>query len=84
MRETNSVAQIQASLLGKGNCLSAQKEALDEVIACLRVRKTPVSNKSIILQIVARLTDETDVHRQETLRVLLQLVVGYTPDDAGF
>lgn len=49
MRETNSVAQIQASLLGKGNCLSAQKEALDDVMACLRARETPVSNRGLTL-----------------------------------
>ena len=53
-------------------------------MGCLLARGMPVSNKSIILQIMARLTDETDMYRQETLRVLLQLVVGYTPDDAGF
>ena len=48
--------------------LQCTEEALDDVIGCL----------------LALQTDESDVHRQETLRVLLQLVVGYTPDDAGF
>ena len=56
---------------------------MDDVIRCLLARGTPLSNKSITLQIIARLTDETDVHRQETLRVLLQLIMGYTLDDPG-
>ena len=83
MRETNSVAHIQACLLGNGNRFTTQKEALDDVIRSIMVQGRPVSNKTIMLQIMARLTEETDVQRQETLRVLLQLVVGYTPDDPG-
>ena len=32
MRETNSVAHIQACILGKGKCFAAQKELMDDVI----------------------------------------------------
>lgn len=83
MRNTNSVAHIQACLLGTGSRFESQKEMLDDIIRTLLADGVPVSNKTTIMQIMRRITDETDDGRQETLRVLLELVVGYTPDDPG-
>ena len=79
MRNTSSVAHIQDCLLGSGSRFELQKETLDDLLA----DGVPVSNKTIIMQIMRKITDEKDGVRQNTLRVLLELVVGYTPDDPG-
>jgi len=79
MRNTNSVAHIQDCLLGSGSRFESQKETLDDLLA----DGVPVSNKTIIMQIMRKITDEKDGVRQNTLRVLLELVVGYTPHDPG-
>ncbi|QZY93014.1 MULTISPECIES: biofilm development regulator YmgB/AriR family protein [Pantoea] len=83
MRNTNSVAHIQAYLSGTGNRFKSEKETLDDIIRTILAEGVPISNKTIIMQIMRQITDETDGSRQETLRILLQLVVGYTPDDPG-
>lgn len=83
MRNTNSVAHIQACLLGSGSRFRSQKETLDDIVRTLLADGVQVSNKTIIMQIMRQITDETDGGRQDALRVLLELVVGYTPDDPG-
>ena len=83
MRETNTVAHIQAYLLVKGDRYALQKEALDEMVRSFINWGTPVNNKTLMRHIMNQLMAENNAERQETLRVLLQLVVGYTPDDPG-
>ncbi|MBK0089914.1 MULTISPECIES: biofilm development regulator YmgB/AriR family protein [Erwiniaceae] len=83
MRETNTVAHIQACLMVKGDRYALQKEALDNMIRSLIYIGVPVNNRTIMRRIMNQLLVETNAERQETLRVLLQLVVRFTPDDPG-
>ncbi|WP_394542039.1 biofilm development regulator YmgB/AriR family protein [Pantoea sp. SGAir0418] len=66
---------------GSGNRFKSEKETLDDIIRTILAEGVPISNKTVIMQIMRQITDETDGSRQETLRILLQLVVGYMPDD---
>ncbi|MDF7630335.1 biofilm development regulator YmgB/AriR family protein [Pantoea sp. Taur] len=83
MRETNTVAHIQACLMVKGDRYALQKETLDDIIHNLIYIGAPVNNKTIMRHIMNQLMVENNAERQEILRVLLQLIVGYTPDDPG-
>lgn len=82
MADTSSVAQIQAFFQSTGIRFISQKEALDEVIRGILALGEPVNNKTIIIGLMSRLAEETDLDRVEAMRDLLQLVVG-TPDDYG-
>lgn len=81
MEETSSVAQIQALLQSTGIRFVSQKVVLDDVIRSILALGEPVNNKTIIIGLMSRLAEETDLDRVEAMRDLLQLVVGYTPDD---
>ncbi|MDF7649919.1 hypothetical protein F3J38_20615 [Pantoea sp. Acro-805] len=83
MRETNTVANIQAYLLVKGDRYALQKEALDEMVHSLINWGTPVNNKTLMRHIMNQLMAENNAEKQETLRVLLQLVVGYNRNGPG-
>ncbi len=67
----------------KGDRYALQKETLDDIIHNLIYIGAPVNNKTIMRHIMNQLMVETNAERQEILRVLLQLIVGYTPDDPG-
>jgi len=67
----------------KGDRYALQKEVLDDMIRSLINRGASVNNKTIIRNIINQLMVDNNAERQETLRVLLQFVVGYTPDDPG-
>lgn len=60
-----------------------QLKITQSVIRSIMVQGKPVSHKTILLQLITRLTDGTDLQKQERLRVLLQQVVGSAPDDPG-
>lgn len=64
-----------------GNSETNEMEVLGHLIAEILHSGMPVSNKSIIAALIARLEQEADVVQLDVYRHLLELVVHQTPDD---
>lgn len=53
------------------------------MVRSLIYRGAPVNNKFLMRHIINQFMGENNAERQDTLRVRLQLVVGYMSDDPG-
>lgn len=65
-----------------GEALTEEAVVLDTVIRALMASEGRVSNKSIILSLIMALESTHDEAKAAILRKTLEIVVGYTPDDA--
>lgn len=78
---------ISTDFVSYFNCgsvhLKSETEILGSVIRTLIADKKSVTNKNIIMHLIAELESTQDRALQECLRSALQIVVGRTPDDAG-
>ncbi len=60
---------------------SNEMEVFGQIIAEILHAGVPVTNKSIIASLIARLEMESDVIQLDIYRHLLEMVVNKTPDD---
>lgn len=74
--------ELAAHFRDAGKVLSDEAMVLDNVIRTLLATEGRVSNKSIILCLVMALESTHDQAEADVLRRTLEIVVGYTPDDA--
>ncbi|QNQ20891.1 histidine kinase [Kosakonia sp. SMBL-WEM22] len=65
---------------GNLHALDAE-QVISEITFTLQEAKTVVTNKDLILALIARLGSETDVNRNDILRNALEMIVLRTPDD---
>lgn len=66
-----------------GDQLASETELLGSIIRNIVADQGRVTNKAIILYLIAQLETTTDVVRLDVLRKTLEIVVGRTPDDVG-
>jgi len=66
-----------------GDQLASETELLGGIIRNIVADQGRVTNKAIILYLIAELETTSDVVRLDILRKTLEIVVGRTPDDAG-
>jgi len=66
-----------------GDELAQETELLGAVIRDIVADQGRVTNKAIILYLIAELESTSDTVRLDVVRKTLELVVGRTPDDAG-
>lgn len=75
-------SELAAHFRDAGKTLTDEAAVLDNVIRTVLAREGRVSNKSIILCLVMALESTRDEAEADILRRTLEIVVGYTPDDA--
>lgn len=77
-------AEIVQHFRNAGSKLTAESAILSTVIHEIIAKDLKVTNKAIILHLIALLDCTTDLAEQDVLRKMLEIVVGRTPDDEGF
>lgn len=69
------------ALHGNLHTFDAEQQIISELTSALQGVNTVVTNKDLILALVALLETETDVIRNDILRNALEMIVHRTPDD---
>lgn len=64
-----------------GERLAEETEMLGLAVRSLIAKGIPITNKAIILQLIAEIEQTQSVARMNVLRQTLDIVVGRTPDD---
>lgn len=83
MQHSSSDYSIIDYFRGQGDLLETETELLGAVIRDIVADQGRVTNKAIILYLIAELECTSDVVRLDVLRKTLEIVVGRTPDDSG-
>ncbi|MBW1214509.1 biofilm/acid-resistance regulator YmgB/AriR (plasmid) [Pantoea allii] len=83
MQQSTSDLAIIEFFRSEGEHLAQETELLGRVIRNIVSDEKRVTNKAIILYLIAELECTDDEFRIELLRRTLEIVVGRTPDDAG-
>lgn len=74
--------ELAAHFRDAGHALSDESQVLDGVIRSILATEGRVTNKSIILYLIMALESTSGSAEADVLRRTLEIVVGYTPDDA--
>ncbi|KGL58212.1 biofilm/acid-resistance regulator YmgB/AriR [Pantoea ananatis] len=83
MQQSTSDLAIIEFFRSEGEHLAQETELLGRVIRNIVSDEKRVTNKAIILYLIAELESTDDEFHIELLRKTLEIVVGRTPDDAG-
>lgn len=75
------MAISEHALHGNLHTFDAEQQIISELTSALQGVNTVVTNKDLILALVALLETETDVIRNDILRNALEMIVHRTPDD---
>ncbi|WP_337010945.1 biofilm/acid-resistance regulator YmgB/AriR [Pantoea sp. AS142] len=84
MQHSSSDLSIIEYFRSEGDLLAPETELLGAIIRDIVADEGRVTNKSIILYLIAELEGTSDVVKIDVLRKTLEIVVGRTPDDTGF
>ncbi|WP_243077797.1 biofilm development regulator YmgB/AriR family protein [Pantoea sp. MQR6] len=84
MQHSTIINNSSASLSDSGDRYSPETQLLNAIVERVEMANGHVSNKAIILFIIAELESSSDHVKQDLLRTLLERVVSKTPDDHGF
>lgn len=84
MQHSSSDSTIIDYFRSEDDLLAPETELLGGVIRDIVADQGRVTNKAIILYLIAELECTSDVVRMDVLRKTLEIVVGRTPDDTGF
>lgn len=82
MQQNSSEKEIVSFFKNAGDQLAQESEVLGAVIRNILADERKVTNKAIILYLIAEMESTTDVVHLDVLRSTLEIVVGRTPDDA--
>ncbi|UYU33456.1 biofilm/acid-resistance regulator YmgB/AriR [Siccibacter colletis] len=82
MQQNSSEKEIVSFFKSAGDQLAQESEVLGAVIRNILADERKVTNKAIILYLIAEMESTTDVVHLDVLRSTLEIVVGRTPDDA--
>lgn len=82
MQQHDSIeSQINTYFQNSGELMSGESDVLDEITAELTATQGSVTNKAIILKLLAKMETETDVVQLDIYRGALEEIVHRTPDD---
>lgn len=84
MQPATIESEIVQHFRNAGTKLSAETAVLGAVVHQIIAQGQRVTNKAIILHLIAELDCTSDPLEQNVLRNTLEVVVGRTPDDEGF
>lgn len=83
MQRSSSDSSLIEYFRSAGDQLASETELLGGVIRNIVADQGRVTNKAIILYLIAELESTSDVVKLDVLRKTLEIVVGRTPDDIG-
>lgn len=81
MQQVYSELSVLDFFRNAGEPLAQETALLGLVIKKIVAASSEVSNKTMIIQLIAELDQSTDEAHNEVIRNTLELVVSYTPDD---
>lgn len=84
MQPSTIESEISKHFHNAGAHYSAESALLGTLIHKIAAQGKRITNKVIILHLIAELDATTDPTAQNLLRNTLEIVVGNTPDDGGF
>jgi len=74
--------ELAAHFRDSAHSLNEESRVLDNVVRSILATEGRITNKSIILCLIMALETTADNTEADILRRTLEIVVGYTPDDA--
>lgn len=81
MRQHTAQADLINFFHSAGQRLTEETEMLGQAVRKLIAKGIPVTNKAIILQLIAEIENTQSAQRLDVIRQTLEIVVGRTPDD---
>ncbi|QUG75695.1 transcriptional regulator [Erwinia sp. E602] len=81
MQQVYSELSVLNFFRNAGESLAQETALLGLVIKKIVAASSEVSNKTVIIQLIAELDQSIDEAYNEVIRNTLELVVSYTPDD---
>lgn len=83
MQQNASGTDIQTYLQDAGDLYAQEKEVIGTIVKAVLADRGRVTNKAIIMYLIAELESTNDAVQLDVLRNCLEIVVGRTPDDEG-
>lgn len=83
MQQNTSELDLQSYLQSTGDLYAQEKEVIGIIVKAVLADRGKVTNKAIIMYLIAELESTTDAEQLDVLRNCLEIVVGRTPDDEG-
>ncbi|MCQ8230257.1 MULTISPECIES: biofilm development regulator YmgB/AriR family protein [Pantoea] len=81
MQQNTIESDLQTYLQSTGDQYSQEKEVIGIIVKSLIAESGRVTNKAIILSLIAELESATDIEQLDVLRNCLEIVVGHTPNE---
>lgn len=81
MQQNTIESELQTYLQSTGDQYAQEKEAIGIIVKSLIAERGRVTNKAIIMSLIAELESATDIEQLDVLRNCLEIVVGRTPND---
>lgn len=81
MQQHSSAFEALARLQGESERYKSEAEILGAVVREIAASQGHVTNKAVILRLLAALESSSDRSYQDALRNTLALVIGHTPDE---
>lgn len=81
MQQNTIESELQTYLQSTGDQYAQEKEVIGIIVKSLIGEKGRVTNKAIIMSLIAELESATDIEQLDVLRNCLEIVVGRTPND---
>jgi len=81
MQQNTIESELQTYLQSTGDQYAQEKEVIGIIVKSLIADRGRVTNKAIIMSLIAELESATDIEQLDVLRNCLEIVVGRTPND---
>ncbi|WP_277976068.1 biofilm development regulator YmgB/AriR family protein [Pantoea endophytica] len=81
MQQNTIESELQNYLQSTGDQYAQEKEVIGIIVKSLIADRGRVTNKAIIMSLIAELESATDIEQLDVLRNCLEIVVGRTPND---
>lgn len=81
MQQNTIESDLHTYLQSTGDQYSQEKEVIGIIVKSLIAESGRVTNKAIILSLIAELESATDIEQLDVLRNCLEIVVGHTPNE---
>lgn len=81
MQQNTIELDFQTYLQSTGDQYAQEKEVIGIIVKSLIAERGRVTNKAIIMSLIAELESATDFEQLDVLRNCLEIVVGHTPNE---
>ncbi|WP_061718948.1 biofilm development regulator YmgB/AriR family protein [Pantoea trifolii] len=81
MQHNTIELDFQTYLQSTGDQYAQEKEVIGIIVKSLIAERGRVTNKAIIMSLIAELESATDIEQLDVMRNCLEIVVGHTPNE---